>query len=140
MSATNWEDVYRVQTARIAELEKENAALRRDKAELETDVAWWHKAYCSVGQALGINEPECSSPDFFAELVKELVAKNAALRKDKERLDYIFYPSCSMRARARMRKFIGTKPYLPPNGLCPWRAGIDDAMGVASDTSDTSQP
>jgi hypothetical protein len=28
VSATNWEDVYRIQTARIAELERENAALR----------------------------------------------------------------------------------------------------------------
>lgn len=26
-AATNWEDVYRTQTARIAELERENAAL-----------------------------------------------------------------------------------------------------------------
>ena len=76
-ASTNWEDVYRVQTARIAELERENAALRKDKA----------------------------------------------------RLDYIFYPSCSMRARARMRKFIGTQEYLPGTGLCAWRAGIDDAMG-----------
>lgn len=28
MSATNWEDIYRVQTARIAELEREKAKLR----------------------------------------------------------------------------------------------------------------
>ena len=35
MSATNWEDVYRVQTARIAELERKNAALRKDKARLD---------------------------------------------------------------------------------------------------------
>ena len=28
MSVTNWEDAYRVQTARIAELERENAELR----------------------------------------------------------------------------------------------------------------
>ena len=27
-ASTNWEDVYRTQTARIAELERENAALR----------------------------------------------------------------------------------------------------------------
>lgn len=35
MSATNWEDVYRIQTARIAELERENAALREDKERLD---------------------------------------------------------------------------------------------------------
>ena len=33
--ATCWEDVYRTQTARIAELERENAALRADKARLD---------------------------------------------------------------------------------------------------------
>jgi len=60
--------------------------------------------------------------------IGELEAENAALRADKARLDYIFWPSGSKRARAQMQKFIGTKPYLPPNGLCPWRAGIDAAM------------
>ena len=34
MSVTNWEDVYRVQTARIAELERENAELRNDYVEM----------------------------------------------------------------------------------------------------------
>ena len=34
MSATNWEEVYRVQTARIAELEKENAELRKDYLDM----------------------------------------------------------------------------------------------------------
>lgn len=34
-AATCWEDVYRTQTARIAELEKENAALRKDKERLD---------------------------------------------------------------------------------------------------------
>jgi hypothetical protein len=66
-----------------------------------------------------------------ANLVGWLLEQHAALRADKARLDYIFYPSCSMRARARMRKFIGTPEYLPGTGLCPWRAGIDDAMKEA---------
>lgn len=35
MSATNWEDVYRVQTARIAELERENDAVRAALATAE---------------------------------------------------------------------------------------------------------
>ena len=34
-ASTNWEDVYRTQTARIAELERENAALRADKERLD---------------------------------------------------------------------------------------------------------
>lgn len=34
-ASTNWEDVYRVQKARIAELERENAALRADKERLQ---------------------------------------------------------------------------------------------------------
>jgi hypothetical protein len=32
-ASTNWEDVYRTQTARIAELERENAALRATAVE-----------------------------------------------------------------------------------------------------------
>ena len=41
--ATCWEDVYRVQTARIAELERENAALRSDKDRLDwlTSTGCW---------------------------------------------------------------------------------------------------
>ena len=35
MSASNWEEVYRVQNARIAELEKENAGLLKDKERLD---------------------------------------------------------------------------------------------------------
>ena len=33
-ASTNWEDVYRTQTARIAELERENAALRAAAVEV----------------------------------------------------------------------------------------------------------
>lgn len=42
-ASTNWEDVYRVQTARIAELERENAALRADKERLDwlTNTGCW---------------------------------------------------------------------------------------------------
>ena len=41
--ATCWEDVYRVQTERIAELERENAALRADKERLDwlTNTGCW---------------------------------------------------------------------------------------------------
>ena len=60
--------------------------------------------------------------------IEQLERENAALRKDKERLDYIFWPSYSRRARARMRKIIGAPEYLPGTGLCAWRAGIDAAM------------
>ena len=40
--ATNWEDAYRVQTERIAELWRENAALRADKERLD-----WLESGCS---------------------------------------------------------------------------------------------
>lgn len=51
MSTTNWEDVYRVQTARIAELERENAALRADKARLD-----WLEEARPIAWALGSAE------------------------------------------------------------------------------------
>jgi hypothetical protein len=35
-ASTNWEDVYRTQTARIAELEKENAGLKADRERILT--------------------------------------------------------------------------------------------------------
>lgn len=42
-ASTNWEDVYRTQTARIAELERENADLRKDKERLDwlTNTSCW---------------------------------------------------------------------------------------------------
>jgi hypothetical protein len=89
----------------IQKLERENAALRQALEDMPT---------CRCGLS---TDEQCA-----------LSVENAVLRKDSARLDYIFYPSCSMRARARMRKFIGTPEYLPGTGLCPWRAGIDAAM------------
>jgi len=38
-ASTNWEDVYRTQTARIAELEQDNAALRSALVEFR-DACW----------------------------------------------------------------------------------------------------
>ena len=50
--STKWEDVYKVQTTRIAELERENAALKEAfaKAELLSDpaVAEGHYEYVEV--------------------------------------------------------------------------------------------
>ena len=66
--------------AKLDKLEAENTALWENRARLWDECADWHEAYCSVGEALGVNEPEYSGRDFFAELVKELVAENAALR------------------------------------------------------------
>ena len=43
--ATCWEDVYRTQTARITELERENAALREDKARLDWLMTQKHIRY-----------------------------------------------------------------------------------------------
>lgn len=57
MSATNWEDVYRVQTERIAELEREIASLRahaermgqaNDRLIVENDAL--RKDYVEMGQ------------------------------------------------------------------------------------------
>jgi hypothetical protein len=75
--------------AKLDKLEAENTALWENRARLWDECADWHEAYCSVGEALGVNEPEYSGRDFFAELVKELVAENAALRADKARLDWL---------------------------------------------------
>jgi len=72
-----------------------------------------------------------ANPDAAARRIRELERENAALREDKARLDYIFWPSYSRRARARMRKIIGAPEYLPGTGLCAWRAGIDAAMREA---------
>jgi hypothetical protein len=75
--------------AKLDKLEAENTALWESRARLWDECADWHEAYCSVGDALGVNEPEYSGRDFFAELVKELVAENAALRADRDRLDWL---------------------------------------------------
>jgi len=64
----------------IIDLKVEKVASRWEKSALEVDVVFWHKAYCSVGKVLGVKEPELAGGDVFAELVKELVAKNAALK------------------------------------------------------------
>ena len=61
-----------------------------------------------------------------------LVVENDDLRKDKERLDYIFWPSCSRKARARMLKLIGTPGYRDDQGgMLAWRVAIDDARKEA---------
>ena len=70
--------------AKLDKLEAENTALWENRARLWDECADWHEAYCSVGEALGVNEPEYSGRDFFAELVKELVAENAALKAKVE--------------------------------------------------------
>ena len=70
--------------AKLDKLEAENNALWENRARLWDECADWHEAYCSVGEALGVNEPEYSGRDFFAELVKELVAENAALKAKVE--------------------------------------------------------
>lgn len=63
------------------ELERENTALWENRARLWDECALWHEAYCRVGDALGVKEPELAGGHIFAELVKELLAKNAALRE-----------------------------------------------------------
>ena len=63
-----------------------------------------------------------------AKLVGWLLEQHAAFRKDKERLDWIFWPSCSRKARTRMLKLIGTPGYLgDEGGMLAWRDAIDAA-------------
>ena len=44
----------------------------------------WRPRTPLYGLTVGVNEPEYSGRDFFAELVKELVAENAALKAKVE--------------------------------------------------------
>lgn len=90
---------------RIADLEKTNAALEsenlrwnernkrwqervegleRQLAEQKSSSEFWAKAYWSVGIALGISEPECSGPEFFASEVLELKRKFSEARSVSE--------------------------------------------------------
>lgn len=80
MSATNWEDVYRVQTARIAELERENAELN---ATLDTIISADERAIKLWRAAHPGNE--LLIPD-RAKLVAWLLEQNAELRAHAERV------------------------------------------------------
>ena len=66
-NATCWEDAYRVQTDRIAELRRENAALRAEIVSLR-------ELTSTLGAPNHINVP---------------VEQWRALRADKERLDWL---------------------------------------------------
>lgn len=58
--------------------------------------------------------------------------ENAELRKDKERLDWIFWPSRSRKARTRMLKLLGTPGYRgDEGGMLAWRVAIDEARKEA---------
>lgn len=51
-ASTDWEDAYRVQTARVEELRRENAALRKDKDRLDSGMirlrafSEWGNGWC----------------------------------------------------------------------------------------------
>ena len=81
MSASNWEEVYRVQTARIAELE---ATLDEITAANERASKRWQAAH--PGKELVI-------PD-QAKMVQWLLDTNAWLLKDKHRLDWLDSVGC----------------------------------------------
>jgi len=66
---TNWEDAYRVQTERVEELRRENAALRNKLAGLENQSQW----QCSCGGT------DC-----------EGLLENAALRKTLVEADVLY--------------------------------------------------
>ena len=89
-AATCWEEVYRAQTARIAELDAENAALR---SKLD-DPARLH-AHCVR------HLTDAQVAHLFGERMTEIVnsrdrlrAENAALRADKARLDWLDDKGC----------------------------------------------
>ena len=72
------------------------------------------------------------SLEYFRDKAKRLERENAALRADKERLDWIFWPSRSRKARTRMLKLIGTPGYRgDEGGMLAWRDAIDYAMKEA---------
>ena len=103
--------------------QKENADLRDTLdaviAADERAVELWRAAH--PGNELVI-------PD-RAKLVGWLLEQHAAFLKDKERLDWIFWPSRSRKARARMLKLIGTPGYRgDEGGMLAWRDAIDYAM------------
>lgn len=116
-TATCWEDVYRVQTARIAELERENAKLRCDvyqcppTSENSYEGLKWSDACAELEREndelnatldaiIAADERavtlwraahpgnELVIPD-RGKLVGWLLEQNTALRADKERLDWL---------------------------------------------------
>jgi rhodanese-related sulfurtransferase len=106
--------------------QKENADLRNTLDAViwadERAVELWRAAHPSK---------ELVIPD-RAKLVEWLLEQNAALRKDKDRLDWIFWPSRSRKARTRMLKLIGTPGYRgDEGGMLAWRDAIDAAMKEA---------
>lgn len=87
--STSWEEVYRAQTARIEELERENAALHKVLSEvletqpisdlLEVQNTFLRQSHSAIYTALGTQEVDCTKwPDQIR-----------ALRADKERLDWL---------------------------------------------------
>jgi len=82
---------------RIAELEDENAALQRENAALRADLLieeersiYWRDNEAALRkereEMRKINEDEAA---IAANTIKFLKAENAALRKDKERMDWL---------------------------------------------------
>lgn len=67
--STKWEDVYKVQTTRIAELERENAALREENAQWRemireavfdnNDILYWIRGARSI--LLDAVEKDCAA-------------------------------------------------------------------------------
>lgn len=92
-ASTNWEDVYRTQTARIAELERENAAMAEENSRLRVELDAHHngeqlrRLRAEVADLTKRLEAHDGWDDYNA--IKGLQADNAKLRKDKERLDWM---------------------------------------------------
>lgn len=104
MSASNWEEVYQVQTARIADLERENAELKAtlavvfdandrgrkawQEAHPDKEIVWPDQAKL-VEWLLSENAELRAHAERLGDANDQMVVENAALRKDKARLDWL---------------------------------------------------
>ena len=105
---------------KIRTLKNENDELKKQVDSLVSNLAAAHE-----------DRNEEAKSVFLAKQVEipELLRENAALRMDKDRLDWIFWPSRSRKARTRMLKLIGTPGYRgDEGGMLAWRDAIDAAM------------
>jgi len=66
--------------------------------------------------------------DCREEKFKQLEQENAELRKDGDRLEYLFWPSGSTKARYWVRKLMASRDYDDPSPILKiWRDAIDAA-------------
>lgn len=67
------------------------------------------------------------SSDIAKGVIEKLKEENVALQQDKERLEYLFWPSGSRKARYWLGKFIESGHYCDASKIEIWRTAIDAA-------------